>query len=81
MVGACVMKACSKGGGGWGGTHSMEQEADVALDQLNHTLNVQHRLLIPAAEVRPDLRLQVGELVGSAQEVGKGIFIIKAKKC
>lgn len=43
-------------------THSVEQEADVALDHLNHPVDVHHGLLIPAAEVGPHLRLQVLQL-------------------
>jgi len=58
----------------------VKQEADGALDQLNHALDVQHRLVVPAAEVRTDLRLQVGELAGTTQEVGEGIVIINARK-
>lgn len=43
-----------------GGTHSVQQEADTALDQLHHAMDVQHRLFVPLAEIRTDLRLQVG---------------------
>lgn len=43
-------------------THSMQQEADVALDQLHHPINVHHRLLVPPAQIRTELCLKILQL-------------------
>lgn len=43
-------------------THSVEQEADVALDQLHHSINVHHRLLVPLTQIGAHLRLKVLQL-------------------
>lgn len=40
----------------------MEQEADVALDQLHHSMNVHHRLLVPLTQIGAHLRLKVLQL-------------------
>lgn len=40
----------------------MEEEADAALNQLHHAMDVHHRLLIPPAQVGTHLRLQVLQL-------------------
>lgn len=40
----------------------MQQEADVALDQLHHPINVHHRLLVPLAEIRTHFCLKVLQL-------------------
>lgn len=42
----------------------MQQEADVALDQLHHSVDVHHRLLKPAAQVGTHLCLKVKKLTG-----------------
>lgn len=43
-------------------THSMQQEADVALDQLHHPMNVHHRLLVPLAQIGTHLCVKVLQL-------------------
>lgn len=43
-------------------THGVQQEADVALDQLHHSVDVHHRLLIPPAQIGTNLSLQVLQL-------------------
>lgn len=40
----------------------MEQEADVALDHLNHPVDVHHGLLIPSAQIGAHLRVEVLQL-------------------
>lgn len=40
----------------------MEEETDVALSQLHHTMNVHHGLLIPPAQVGTHLCVQVLQL-------------------
>lgn len=46
-------------------THSMQQEADVALDQLDHPINVHHRLLVPAAQIGTHFCFKVLQLTCS----------------
>lgn len=43
-------------------THSVQQEADVALDHLNHSINVHHRLLVPSAQIGAHLCVEVLQL-------------------
>lgn len=43
-------------------THSVKQEADVALDQLHHSMNVHHRLLVPLTQIGAHLCFKVLQL-------------------
>ena len=43
-------------------THSMQQEADVVLNELHHPMDVHHRLLVPPAQIGAHLRLKVQQL-------------------
>lgn len=43
-------------------THGMEEEADVALDQLHHAINVHHGLLVPLTQVGTHLGVKVLQL-------------------
>lgn len=40
----------------------MQQEADVALDQLHHPMDVHHRLLVPLAQIGTHLCVKVLQL-------------------
>lgn len=37
----------------------MKQEGDIGLHQLHHSVDVHDGLLVPAAQIRPHLRLQI----------------------
>lgn len=53
-------------------THGVQQEADVALDQLHHPMNVHHRLLVPLTQIGTHLRLKVLQLTHT--HTGKSIL-------
>lgn len=43
-------------------THSMQEEADITLDQVHHPINVHHRLLIPPAQIGTNLSVKILQL-------------------
>lgn len=52
--------------------YGMKQEADVGLHQQHHSVDVHDGLLVPAAQIGPDLRLQIlhltqGETINSLE--------------
>lgn len=51
-------------------THGMQQEADVALDQLYHPMNVHHRLLVPPAQVGTHLCFKIMQLKHTHSQFG-----------
>ncbi len=53
----------------------MQQEADVALHQLHHPMNVHHRLLVPPAQIGTHLCLKVLQLTHTYSQIKVTLII------